>query len=161
MAVPSHALAKKLLKAAVAIRQTHDVPNTWLWCSRGFTIGAHLNTNAPKGTRQFRKFCECTLSEGGDDSSVREVLAALGVPESDRGKTLVGPKVLQIPAQGTVDILEAFIFVSFRSLGLDCAFVDTSHLAFRGGNLHCATNRLPDLDALGWDVDDLGEKLLT
>ena len=59
-----------------------------------------------------------------------------------------------------MDIQEAFIFVSLRSLGFDCAFVDTSHLCQTGGNLHCATNRLPDLDALGWDADEMGRALL-
>lgn len=294
MVVPSNVLGKSLLKAANASHGTQDVPDTWLWCSRGFTIGAHLNARNPQMTRQYRTFCEekstqhrhagergrheevslenahaileklgekaskrlmlfpdlpgvhpcsvnllnvnglvvvprqhayrvspvaavdilheafqgiakhgpcvkllakkdiarevstlaeryptlpfylrpgesmtwedaaktCTLAKDRTDPSVREVLDALKVPPGERGNTIVGPRVLQIPAQGTVDILEAFIFVSLRTLELDCAFVDTSHLCQYGGNLHCATNRLPNLDALGWDVDDLGAELL-
>ncbi|RKH69034.1 hypothetical protein [Corallococcus llansteffanensis] len=293
LAVPSQVLAATLLKAVLAKK---DMPPGWLWCSRGFTVGANLVANNPKSTRDIRRFCEkkatqslhaserqrheavsldnageilerlgetrserllilpdlpgthpsainllnvnglvvvprqhayrvglaaavdilhatfqgtlnvnydqclaplrrqeiekdltellrrqptlpfyvrpgesmrlqdaakaCTLSKDLEDPSVQEVLTALGVPLSDHGKMLVGPQVLQIPAQGTVDILEAFIFVSLRSLGLDCAFVDTSHLCKSGGNLHCATNRLPDLNALDWDVDEIGHEFL-
>jgi hypothetical protein len=66
--------------------------------------------------------------------------------ETDEDAIITGPKVLEIPRSGEVDILEAYIYVALTWRGVRCCFIDTSYLSGGGGNLHCATNRVPVLD---------------
>lgn len=77
-----------------------------------------------------------------------------------RKATVIGPREFHLDAHGTVDILEACIFVFLSAMELDCRFIETSFLSYGGGNLHCATNRVPVLGDCDWKMDVLVRELL-
>lgn len=67
---------------------------------------------------------------------------------------------LPCPAN-TVDLFDAYLFLLYRQLGIPMRFVHSAKLNRGGGNLHCATNYLPDFAHLSFehfpnDVNDLG-----
>ncbi|MEH0020151.1 MAG: hypothetical protein V6Z89_10885 [Desulfobacter sp.] len=77
-----------------------------------------------------------------------------------RNTVITGPATFHLDAEGTVDILEACIYVLITALGVECRFVDTAFLSFGGGNLHCATNRITSLRSLGWNVEAIRTRFL-
>lgn len=88
-----------------------------------------------------------------------EVIKQVGAHAS-LSTIISGPKTFSFDACGTVDILEACIYVTLSAMGHECHFIETSFLSYGGGNLHCATNRIPLLDTLRQSEARLLQRML-